>query len=234
MAAIGRYIYCDGGTFCVCPKCGTRNKPDAEQCGSCGVDLAREIKKSMLEQVQVRAWRADRRKRLVPGILIFTAVFGLVLGMALDLLIRGSSEDPSRYREAAEAAVEYGVKVSPYKWVSADGNLALLTIPEFTNVGVAMSFKTLIYNRTDQYCLYLNRNVYAIDNLGVTHTTNQPSLIQEDLIRLPADKTYLVETQLYPALSPNATRLTIYYPEYCGITTDPVVVDLTGQAVSVK
>jgi hypothetical protein len=170
----------------------------------------------------------------LPVIVILAAIFGLIVGIIIDVVIRGSGIDPERYRQAANAAVEYGLKVSPYKWIGADGNLALLTIPEFTNQGEAMSFSTLLYNRTDQYCLYLNRNVYAIDDLGVTHTTDLPSLVMEDLVRLPADKTYLVETQLYPALSPQAKQLTIYYPEYCGVTTEPVIVDLTGRSVSVK
>ena len=234
MPATGKFVSFKGDPYCVCPKCGSHNSPGEERCSSCGADIAREIKSSLIEQAQTKALRADKRKQAIPTIAIFAAIFGLVLGILIDICIRGSGWAPYRYRQAADAALDYGVKFSPYKWSSTSGDLILLTLPEFTNEGVALSFNTLLYNRTDHYCLYLNRNVYAIDDLGVTHTTNQPSLKQEDLVRLPAGKTYLVESQLYPTLSPRAKTLTIYYPEYCGVITDPVVIDLTGQVVSVK
>ncbi len=234
MAASKRFIFVKEKPYCVCPKCGFQNSSGEERCSSCGADIAQEIKSSLIEQAQENALRADKRKQAIPTIAIFAAIFGLVLGFVTDMCIRGTGWAPERYRQAADAALDYGVKFSPYKWMSPSGDLVLLTLPEFTNEGVAMSFSTLLYNRTDHFCLYLNRNVYAIDNLGITHTTNQPSLKQEDMVRLPAGKTYLVETQLYPTLSPRARTLTIYYPEYCGIVTDPVVIDLTGETVSVK
>lgn len=234
MARTGKYINYKGIPYCVCPKCGFHNDPGEEHCSSCGADIAREIKSSLIEQAQVKALREDKRKQAIPTIAIFTAIFGLMLGILIDVCIRGSGWAPKRYRQAADAALDYGVKFSPYKWISAEGDLTLLTLPEFTNQGEALIFSTLLYNRTDHYCLYLNRNVYAVDDLGVTHTTNQPSLKQEDLVRLPAGRTYLVESQLYPTLSPRAKTLTIYYPEYCGVITDPVVIDLSGETVSVK
>jgi hypothetical protein len=229
-----KYTFFDANLRCICPVCGVRNHPNDTHCSGCGTDLASEIKKRLAEMTQDKTWKAANRKKRLTAVWIISLVALIFLVFTADVLRRGSLIDPKQYALAANAAVQYGLTISPYKWEDPDGKTALLLIPDFTNAKESLSFKTLLFNQSGQQCMFLNKSIYAKDDLGEVYTTELPSLIQEDLVRLPDDKTRLVETLLYPMLSPDATTLTIYYPEFCGALTGSIVVDLSGQGVVVN
>lgn len=224
---------CGADLYYVCPECGTRNTAEAVHCIKCGANIAQAIKNWQILQAQEQARLEEqkrKRQRTTKAILIpIMCLIGLFLVVALVIGIIEQKQE-KEWHVAQTATAEYVYAVSPYKWESEDGKVAVMLEPEFNDVEHGMFLWFYFYNRTDKTCIVDLTEILAADDLGNDYLPSD-WIGNDDEYEIEGGQTRHPDIVLEPWITEGATELMFYLPEFCGYSGGTIFVNLTAEDI---